>query len=67
MTDMAELAKRKKALNLAVVYVDPEAFVENYLGWLEITAFISALRAGDVQPPADGITPALDAAATEER
>jgi len=59
MTDMAELAKRKKALNLAVVYVDPEAFVDNYLGWLEITAFISALRAGQVQAPADGLTPAL--------
>ena len=32
MTDMAELAKRKKALNLAVVYVEPDAFVEDYLG-----------------------------------
>jgi hypothetical protein len=59
MTDTAELIKRKKALNLAVVYVDPDAFVENYLGWLEITAFISAQRAGDAQIPADGITPAL--------
>ena len=51
MTDMAELAKRKKALNLAVVYVDPDAFVEHFLGWLEITAFISALRAGDAAVP----------------
>ena len=27
--------------------------------WLEITALISALRAGSVQPPTDGVTPAL--------
>ena len=49
MTDMAELVKRKKAINIAVVFADPDAFVDNYLGWLEITAFISALRAGEVR------------------
>ncbi len=59
MTDMAELQNRKKPLNLGIVYVDPDAFVANYLGWLEITAFITALRAGDVTAPADGITPKL--------
>jgi hypothetical protein len=62
MTDMAELKKRKEPLNLAIVYVDPDAFIANFMGWLEITAFISALRAGDVQVPADGVTPKLSAA-----
>lgn len=59
MTDMAELQKRKKPLNLAIVYVDPDAFIANFMGWLEITAFITALRAGDVQMPDDGVTPKL--------
>jgi hypothetical protein len=59
MTDMAELAKRKEPLNLAVVYVDPDAFVANFNAWLEITAFISALRAGEAEVPADGKTPVL--------
>ena len=59
MTDMAELKRRKEPLNLAIVHVDPDAFVENFLGWLEITAFISALRTGDTGMPADGKTPAL--------
>ncbi len=54
MTDLAELKKRKQPLNLAIVYVDPDAFVANFMGWLEITAFITALRAGEAQPPADG-------------
>ncbi len=61
MTDMAELQARKKPLNLAVVYVDPEAFVAHFTGWLEITSFITALRAGEAVPPADGVTPKLDA------
>jgi hypothetical protein len=56
---MAELAKRKKALNLAVVYVDADAFVDHFLSWLEITAFITAQRAGEAEAPADGVTPAL--------
>ncbi len=59
MTDMAELEKRKEALNLAIVYVDPDAFIANFLGWLEITAFITAQRAGLARIPDDGITPAL--------
>lgn len=59
MTDMAELQKRKQPLNLAIVYVDPDAFIANYVSWLEITAFITAHRAGDVEIPADGVTPKL--------
>ena len=61
MTDMEELKRRKMKLNLAIVHVDPDAFIANFMGWLEITAFISALRAGEAQVPADGITPALSA------
>ncbi len=59
MTDMAELQKRKMPLNLAIVHVDPEAFIANYMGWLEITRFIKDLRAGETVVPADGKTPAL--------
>ena len=61
MTDMEELKRRKMKLNLAIVHVDPDAFIANFMGWLEITAFISALRAGEAQVPADGITPTLSA------
>lgn len=59
MTDMAELKKRKEPLNLAIVHVDPGAFIENLLSWLEITAFIRAQRAGETGAPPDGITPTL--------
>jgi hypothetical protein len=59
MTDMAELKKRKEPLNLAIVYVDPDAFIANLMGWLEITAFITAQREGEAEIPADGITPKL--------
>jgi hypothetical protein len=59
MTDMAELKKRKEALNLAIVYVDPDAFIANFMGWLEITAFITAQRAGLARMPDNGITPSL--------
>lgn len=59
MTDTAELIRRKQAINLAVVHSDPAAFLAAFPGWLEITAFISALRAGTVEAPADGVTPAL--------
>jgi hypothetical protein len=62
MTDMAELRKRKEPLNLAVVHVDPEAFAANFIGWLEITTFIAAERAGEAQVPKDGVTPRLSAA-----
>ncbi len=61
MTDMAELQRRKKLINEAIVFVDPDAFIASYVGWLEITTFITALRAGDVQAPADGVTPRLTA------
>ena len=59
MTDMEELKKRKMPLNLAIVHVDPDAFIEHFMGWLEITAFITAQRAGEADIPADGITPKL--------
>jgi hypothetical protein len=59
MTDMAELKKRKEPLNLAIVHVDPDAFIANLMGWLEITAFIKAQRLGGATAPADGKTPAL--------
>jgi hypothetical protein len=59
MTDMAELQRRKLPLNLAIVHVDPDAFVANFLGWLEITAFITAQRLGEAEAPANGKTPAL--------
>ncbi len=59
MTDNAELIARKKAINLAVVHSDAQAFIAAFPGWLEITAFISAQRAGAAETPADGITPAL--------
>ena len=59
MTDIAELKRRKVPLNLAIVHVDPDAFVNNLMGWLEITAFITAQRAGEAQVPAGGETPKL--------
>ena len=59
MTEMAELKKRKEPLNLAIVHVDPDAFIANFVGWLEITAYIAALRLGEAQVPCDGKTPAL--------
>lgn len=62
MTDMAELKKRKEPVNLAIVHVDPDAFIAHYRAWLEITTFITAFREGSVTVPADGITPALTAA-----
>ncbi len=58
---VAEFKKRKQPINLAIVYVDPDAFVANFMGWLEITAFITALKAGEAQAPADGATPKLSA------
>lgn len=59
MTDMTELRTRKQPLNLAIEQVDPDAFVANLMGWLEITAFISAQRRGEANMPADGVTPKL--------
>lgn len=59
MTDIAELKKRKVPLNLAIVHVDPDAFIANLMGWLEITAFITAQQAGEAQVPAGAETPKL--------
>jgi hypothetical protein len=59
MTDMAELKRRKGPLNLAIVHVDAQAFIANLIGWLEITAFITAQRAGEAVVPEDGVTPRL--------
>ena len=59
MMDMAELKKRKVPLNLAIVHVDPDAFIANFVGWLEITAFITAQQAGEAQVSADGEIPKL--------
>ena len=61
MTTMAELQGRKQPINLAIVHVDPDAFIGSLMGWLEITAFISAQKAGTAKMPADGITPKLSA------
>jgi hypothetical protein len=47
MTDMAELKMRKVPLNLAMVHVNPEAFIANLMGCLEITASITPQRAGE--------------------
>ena len=59
MTDMAELKKRKEPLNLAIVHVDPDAFVANFVPWLEITAFIRAQRQGEAEVLAGGSSPPL--------
>jgi hypothetical protein len=59
MTDMAELRARKEPLNLAIVHVDPDAFIAGFISWLEITAFITAQRAGEAEAPPDGKTPKL--------
>jgi hypothetical protein len=61
MTDMAELKTRKEPLNLGVVHVDPDLFSNNFVPWLEITAFIGAQRKGLAAPPQDGRTPVLSA------
>ncbi len=59
MTDTTELVKRKQPLNLAIVHVDPEAFIAHFLPWLEITAFLTRLRLGETVVPPDWQTPAL--------
>lgn len=60
--EMAELQKRKRPLNLAIVFADPEGFIENLMGWLEITSHVTALRLGEVAAPADGGIPLLSTA-----
>ncbi len=59
MTEMTELKARKVPLNLAIVHVDPDAFIDNFMGWLEITAFITAQQTGDAPPAAGGGIPKL--------
>ncbi len=59
MTDMAELKSRKVQLNLAIVHVDPDAFISNFMGWLEITAFITAQQAGESTVSPGGEIPKL--------
>src|SRR6266702_3008028 len=59
MADIAELKKRKVPLNLAIVHVDPDAFIANFMGWLEITAFITAQQAGEAPAPASAEIPTL--------
>ena len=61
MTDMSELVKRKQTINLSIVHVDPDAFLDSFLPWLEITCFLSAHRTGQVEMPEDGVTPPLSA------
>jgi hypothetical protein len=59
MADIVELKTRKVPLNLAIVHVDADAFIANFMGWLEITAFITAQRAGEAAVPAGGEIPKL--------
>jgi hypothetical protein len=59
MTDMEELKRRKVPLNLAIVHADPDAFIANLMGWLEITAFITAQRAGEAEVSPGGEPPKL--------
>ena len=61
VTDMSELVKRKQTINLSIVHVDPDAFLDSFLPWLEITCFLSAHRTGQVEMPEDGVTPPLSA------
>ncbi len=56
---MVELQKRKRPINLAIVQVDPDAFIASFMGWLEITAFITAQKAGMARIPTNGMTPEL--------
>jgi len=57
MTDMAELVKRKQPLNLSIVHVDPDAFIDSYIPWLEIASFVMDQKEGLAEAPADGKTP----------
>jgi hypothetical protein len=56
---VAEYKKRKQPINLAIVYVDPDAFVSSFPGWLEITHYVTALKAGEVSVSEDGAPPKL--------
>lgn len=54
-----ELVKRKTPMNMAIVEVDPSLFTESLVGWLEITSYITADRAGKAPPLVDGAIPPL--------
>ena len=57
---MNEVIRRKQPMNEAVFKVDPALFNASLMGWLEVTAFVMAQRAGKpVQLNADGSLPAL--------
>jgi len=59
MADIAELRARKIPLNLAIVHVDSDAFITNFRGWLDITAFVTAQQGGEAAIDAGGETPEL--------
>ncbi|HYP57358.1 MAG TPA: hypothetical protein VEQ35_03630 [Beijerinckia sp.] len=47
-------------MNKAITEVDPDLFVQSLPGWLEVTHFVMAQRAGNAKPlNADGSLPAL--------
>jgi hypothetical protein len=54
-----ELVKRKVPMNIAITEVDPSLFIESLIGWLEITSYITAERAGKAPPLVDGAIPPL--------
>lgn len=56
---MNEVLRRKDPMNRAIVEVDPSLFSASLPGWLEITAFVMAQRAGKATPNPDGSIPAL--------
>lgn len=56
---MNEVLRRKAPMNLSIVEVDPSLFSSSLTGWLEITSYVMAQRAGKVQPTADGSVPPL--------
>lgn len=57
MTDMAELVKRKQPLNLSIVHVDPDAFIDAYVPWLEIASFVMDKKEGLTEETAEDRTP----------
>jgi hypothetical protein len=56
---MNEVIRRKEPMNAAISQGDPMLFTKHYMGWLEVTAYVMAQRAGKVQPTADGSVPEL--------
>lgn len=57
---MNEVIKRKEPMNKAIMEVNPDLFVKSLPGWLEVTHFVMAQRAGTAKPlNEDGSLPAL--------